>query len=339
MFCGLFEGSIILDVTLQILLVIAIIVKYVLSPLVVLIFLARKHWKMRRPINAVEKFLRNQQTLSTKRYAYTDIIAITNHFREKLGQGVFGYVFKGELPGSRQVAVKILNNSGRNGEEFINEVSTIGSIHHVNVVKLIGFCAEGSRRALVYDYMTNGSLDKYIFSLDGTIRRPFSWAKLNDIALGIARGIDYLHRGCEMRILHFDIKPHNILLDQNFNPKISDFGLARLYPKANSMITLSAARGTIGYIAPELISRSFGVVSYKSDVYSFGMLLMEMAAGRRNVNPHGRNRKEAVQDRLMVHSDEAINSAVLHQSTCCNAGRCYKCITNAFEALLFNSAV
>ncbi|PKA61728.1 putative receptor-like protein kinase [Apostasia shenzhenica] len=277
------------DGPLLLLVVIAIIVKYVLSPLVVLSFLAHKYWKIRRPINVVEKFLRNQQTLSTKRYAYTDIIAITSHFHEKLGQGGFGSVFKGELPGRRMVAVKMLNDSRHNGEEFINEVSTIGSIHHVNVVKLIGFCAEGSRRALVYDYMPNGSLDKYIFSLDGIVRRPFSWAKLNDIALGIARGIDYLHRGCEMRILHFDIKPHNVLLDQNFNPKISDFGLARLYPKGNSMITISAARGTIGYIAPELISRSFGVVSYKSDVYSFGMLLMEMAAGRRNVNPRVEN--------------------------------------------------
>lgn len=109
------------------------------------------------------------------------------------------------------------------------------------------------------------------------------------MALSIARGVDYLHRGCEMRILHFDIKPHNILLDRDFTPKISDFGLAKLHPKANSMILLSAARGTIGYMAPELISRSFGVISHKSDVYSFGMLLMEMAAGRRNVTPGAQN--------------------------------------------------
>ncbi|KAM0867690.1 hypothetical protein ACQ4PT_041809 [Festuca glaucescens] len=109
---------------------------------------------------------------------------------------------------------------------------------------------------------------------------------LNEIALGIARGINYLHQGCEMQILHFDIKPHNILLDSNFIPKVADFGLAKLYPRRNSFVPLSALRGTVGYIAPELISRSFGVISSKSDVYSFGMLLLEMAGGRRNANPN-----------------------------------------------------
>nr|CAD1838242.1 unnamed protein product [Ananas comosus var. bracteatus] len=236
-------------------------------------------------IDIIEKFLRNQEMLLPMRLSFTDIIAITGHFREKLGQGGFGSVFKGTLLSSQHAAVKMLENSKFNGEDFINEVSTIGSIHHVNIVRLIGFCSEGSKRALVYEFMPNGSLDKYIFSTKETGHRPFSWDKLNDIALGIARGIDYLHRGCDMQILHFDIKPHNILLDQNFIPKVSDFGLARLYPKDYSLVSISAARGTIGYIAPELISRNFGVISYKSDVYSFGMLLMEMAGGRRNVDP------------------------------------------------------
>ncbi|KAJ3692415.1 hypothetical protein LUZ60_012765 [Juncus effusus] len=137
--------------------------------------------------------------------------------------------------------------------------------------------------------MPNGSLDKYIFSRNGITRRVFTWAKLNQIALGVAHGIDYLHRGCEMQILHFDIKPHNILLDNNFNPKISDFGFAKLYPLDHSLVSLSAARGTIGYMAPKLVSRSFGVISYKSDVYSFGMLLLEMAGGRRNADPRVEN--------------------------------------------------
>ncbi|BAS70069.1 Os01g0115500, partial [Oryza sativa Japonica Group] len=198
---------------------------------------------------------------------------------EKLGQGGYGSVYKGVLlPGNIHVAVKILANYSCDGEEFINEVSTIGSIHHVNVVSLVGFCAEETRRALVYEYMPNGSLEKYIFSPE----KSFSWEKLNEIALGIARGINYLHRGCEMQILHFDIKPHNILLDSKFIPKVADFGLAKLYPQDNSFVPVSAARGTIGYIAPEMISWSFGVISSKSDVYSFGMLLLEMVGGRRN---------------------------------------------------------
>lgn len=109
--------------------------------------------------------------------------------------------------------------------------------------------------------------------------------QLSEIGLGSARGIDYLHRGCDMQILHFDIKPHNILLDSNCVPKVADFGLAKLYPRDNSFVPLSAARGTIGYITLEMISRSFGVVSSKSDVYSFGMLLLEMVGGRRNAAP------------------------------------------------------
>ncbi|XP_015623665.2 LOW QUALITY PROTEIN: LEAF RUST 10 DISEASE-RESISTANCEUS RECEPTOR-LIKE PROTEIN KINASE-like 2.4 [Oryza sativa Japonica Group] len=250
------------------------------APLVVMTFLAHKCWKKRITIDAVDKFLRMQLMLGPTRYAYTDITAITGHFRdEKLGQGGYGSVYKGVLlPGNIHVAVKILANYSCDGEEFINEVSTIGSIHHVNVVSLVGFCAEETRRALVYEYMPNGSLEKYIFSPE----KSFSWEKLNEIALGIARGINYLHRGCEMQILHFDIKPHNILLDSKFIPKVADFGLAKLYPQDNSFVPVSAARGTIGYIAPEMISWSFGVISSKSDVYSFGMLLLEMVGGRRN---------------------------------------------------------
>nr|CAD1838384.1 unnamed protein product [Ananas comosus var. bracteatus] len=243
-----------------------------------------KDAKSRVSIDIVEKFIRDQQMLSPKRYSYTDIIAITGHFREKLGQGGFGSVFRGILLNGKYVAIKMLGKSQFNGEDFINEVSTIGRIHHVNIVQLIGFCSEGSKRALVYEYMPKGSLDKYIFSTKGTNSRPFSWDKINEIALGVARGIDYLHQGCDMQILHFDIKPHNILLDNHFNPKVSDFGLAKLYPKDYSLVSLSVARGTIGYIAPELVSRNFGIVSDKSDVYSFGMLLLEMAGGRRNVD-------------------------------------------------------
>jgi len=263
-------------------LVFAVLSRLVIAPLSVLTFLAYKYWNTKIAIDAVEKFLQMQLALGPTRYAYTDITAITGHFREKLGQGGYGSVYKGVLPGDFHVAIKVLVSSMSDGEEFISEVSSIGSIHHVNVVRLVGFCSEEMRRALVYEYMPHGSLEKYIFSSE----KCFSWDKLNEIAVGIARGIDYLHRGCDMQILHFDIKPHNILLDSDFTPKIADFGLAKLYPRDNSFLPVSAARGTVGYIAPEMISRSFGTISSKSDVYSFGMLLLEMAGGRRNVDPH-----------------------------------------------------
>lgn len=270
---------------------IAVLCRFVLAPLMVLLFLAHKYWKTRITIDAVEKFLRMQQMIGPTRYTYTDIVAVTSHFRDKLGQGGYGSVFKGVLhPGDVHVAVKMLDSkSNCNGEDFISEVSTIGRIHHVNVVCLIGFCSEEMRRALVYEYMPHGSLDKYIFSAE----KSFSWDKLNEIALGIARGINYLHQGCEMQIVHFDIKPHNILLDSNFVPKVADFGLAKLYPRDNSFVPLSALRGTIGYIAPEMISRSFGAISSKSDVYSFGMLLLEMAGGRRNVDANAVNSSQS----------------------------------------------
>ncbi|KAG0538133.1 hypothetical protein BDA96_03G209000 [Sorghum bicolor] len=288
-----------------------VLCRLVLPALVVFTFLAYKYWKTRITIDAVEKFLQMQQMLGPMRFAYTDITAITSHFRDKLGQGGYGSVYKGVLlPGNVHVAIKMLGNSNCNGDEFISEVSTIGRIHHINVVRLVGFCAEEMRRALVYEYMPHGSLDKYIFSAE----RSFSWDKLNEIALGIARGINYLHLGCDMQILHFDIKPHNILLDSNFVPKVADFGLAKLYPRDKSFVPASAMRGTIGYIAPEMVSRSFGAISSKSDVYSFGMLLLEMAGGRRNADQNAANSSQAyypawVYDRLAAQEVGEISVA------------------------------
>ncbi|PON94157.1 Serine/threonine protein kinase [Trema orientale] len=213
---------------------------------------------------------------------------MTNGFKDKLGEGGFGSVYKGKLSSGHLVAVKTLDKSKANGQDFVNEVATIGRIHHVNVVRLIGFCIQGSTRALVYDFMPNGSLDMYIFPREGT-RKSLNYKEIFEISLGVACGIEYLHKGCDMQILHFDIKPHNILLDENFIPKISDFGLARLCPLENSLISLTAARGTMGYIAPELFYKNIGGVSHKADVYSFGMLLMEMANKRKNLNVNAEN--------------------------------------------------
>ncbi|XP_078149651.1 rust resistance kinase Lr10-like [Carex rostrata] len=278
----LFGFMLILVVILEILLVL-LALRLTLLPLATLLFLLHKYKRVSLSMNSIEKFLRKHEMLSVRRYDFIEISIMTNHFREKLGQGGFGSVYKGKLFNGCEVAVKILTNSLGDGDDFMSEVATIGRIHHANIVRLIGFCSEGSNRALVYPYMSKSSLDKYIFSSGNS---SFSIEKKREIALGIARGIDYLHRGCQMQILHFDIKPHNILLDHDLTPKISDFGLAKLYSREFNLVTLNTARGTVGYIAPELISRAFGVISYKADVYSFGMLLMEMASGRRNVDNH-----------------------------------------------------
>jgi len=231
----------------------------------------------------IEEFLQSHDhNLTLIRYSYSEIKKITHGFNDKLGEGGYGSVYKGKLRSGRLAAVKILCKGKANGQDFINEVAAIGRIHHCNVVQLIGFTVEGSKRALIYEFMPNGSLEKYIFSRQGSI--PLSNQKIYEISLGVARGIEYLHEGCDMQILHFDIKPHNILLDENFTPKVSDFGLAKLYPTNNSVVSLTMARGTMGYMAPELFYRSIGGVSYKADVYSFGMLLMDLVGRRKHLN-------------------------------------------------------
>ena len=161
--------------------------------------------------------------LKPTRYSYADIKKITNQFQDKLDERGYGIAYKEKLSEEVHVAVKILNNSKGNGEKFIKEVGTMGRIHHVNVVRLIGFCVGGFRRALIYEFLPYESLEKFIFSR-AIKNHSLDWKKVQDIALGIAKGIEYLHQGYDQRILHFDIKPHNILLDYNFNPKISDFG-------------------------------------------------------------------------------------------------------------------
>ncbi|XP_043722002.1 PR5-like receptor kinase [Telopea speciosissima] len=242
-------------------------------------------WKKRTRNNQnVEAFLRNYGSQAPKRYSYSDIKKMTNSFKEKLGQGGYGGVFKGKLPDGRLVAVKVLNASKGNGAEFINEVASISSTSHVHIVTFLGFCFNDSKRALIYEFMSNGSLEKFIYNKKSVKACPdhhLCWAKLHQIAVGIAKGLEYLHVGCNTRILHLDIKPHNILLDEDFCPKISDFGLAKLCPTKDSIISMADTRGIIGYIAPEVFSRNFGGVSHKSDVYSYGMMVLEMVGGRK----------------------------------------------------------
>ncbi|KAL8463344.1 hypothetical protein ACS0TY_034124 [Phlomoides rotata] len=257
--------------------------------------LARKHTLLRRVFGFqkaklgnekdIELFLKNNGHLAPMRYHYFDIKKMTKSFSEKLGQGGYGSVYKGKLWDNRLVAVKILNESKGNGEEFMNEVASISRTSHVNIVTLLGFCFEGTKRALIYEFMPNGSLEKYVQIIDSSfVEGELGWQKLFEISLGTARGLEYLHQGCNMKILHLDIKPHNILLDKDFNPRISDFGLAKLCPNRSSIVSMMVARGTIGCIAPEVFSRNFSEVSHKSDVYSYGMMVLEIAGGRKNID-------------------------------------------------------
>jgi interleukin-1 receptor-associated kinase 1 len=257
----------------------------------------------------IEAFLKDHgNALLQKRYKFSEIKKMTNSFKIKLGQGGFGVVYKGKLCNGCLVAVKILNASKGNGEEFINEVASITRTSHVNIVTLLGFCFEGRKKALIYEFMSNGSLDKFIYNKGPETVTSLSWDNLHQIAKGIARGLEYLHRGCTTRILHFDIKPHNILLDENFCPKISDFGLAKLNLKKESIISMSGQRGTMGYVAPEMWNRHFGGVSHKSDVYSYGIMLLEMVGGRKNINADASHTSEIyfphwVYSRLELGSD------------------------------------
>ena len=244
----------------------------------------------------IELFLKDHGILVQKKYKFAEVKKMTNNFTVKLGEGGFGVVYKGETHNGYHVAVKILRASNGNGKDFINEVASISRTSHVNVVQLLGFSLEGNKKALIYEFMPNGSLDKFISNKGLESTPSLSWGNLLQIAKGIARGLEYLHRGCNTRILHFDIKPHNILLDENFCPKISDFGLAKLCPGKESTILVSDARGTIGYVAPEVCNKHFGGVSQKSDVYSYGMMLLEIVGVRTNINAEATQTSEYFPD-------------------------------------------
>eukprot|EP01018_Ginkgo_biloba_P034573 Gb_34171 [translate_table: standard] len=234
------------------------------------------------PKDKVENFLKQQAHETPIRYSFRQLKKATNNFREKLGEGAFGTVFKGKLSNGFDVAVKVLRDRSSQSEgQFMNEVGTIGRVHHINLVRLLGCCAEGSKRALVYEFMANGSLVNWIFRNQNG--RALGWEQLHRIALGTARGIAYLHGDCQNRIIHYDIKPANVLVDENFLPKVADFGLAKLCNREDTHVSMTGARGTPGFAAPEVWSRNNGPVTEKCDVYSFGMLVLEMVGGRKNL--------------------------------------------------------
>uniref|UniRef100_M4E5A1 Receptor-like serine/threonine-protein kinase n=1 Tax=Brassica campestris TaxID=3711 RepID=M4E5A1_BRACM len=227
-----------------------------------------------------DNFLENLSGMPI-RFAYKDLQLATNNFSVKLGQGGFGSVYEGTLPDGSRLAVKKLEGMGQGKKEFRAEVSIIGSIHHLHLVRLRGFCVEGTHRLLAYEFLAKGSLERWIFrKKDGDVL--LDWDTRFNIALGTAKGLAYLHEDCDARIIHCDIKPENILLDDNFNAKVSDFGLAKLMTREQSHV-FTTMRGTRGYLAPEWITSY--AISEKSDVYSYGMVLLELIGGRKNYDP------------------------------------------------------
>ncbi|KAF5730799.1 LRR receptor-like serine/threonine-protein kinase [Tripterygium wilfordii] len=220
---------------------------------------------------------------NVKTYSYKELSIATNDFTfaNKIGEGGFGSVYKGRLKNGKIAAIKVLSAESRQGVgEFLTEINVISEIEHENLVKLYGCCVEGNHRILVYNYLENNSLAQTLLG-GGHSSLHFSWRARSRIAIGVARGLAFLHEEVRPHIVHRDIKASNILLDKDLNPKISDFGLAKLIPSHMTHVSTRVA-GTIGYLAPEYAIR--GQLTRKADIYSFGVLLVEIVSGRCNTN-------------------------------------------------------
>ncbi|CAM6019760.1 unnamed protein product [Sphagnum balticum] len=226
---------------------------------------------------------------NVKSFTFDELVT-KNDSRKRLGQGLYGIVYEGNWEG-KKIAIKILKgvdgsfNEGAK-KSFISEVRTLGSIRHINLVQLLGYCIEGEGHALVYEYMSKSSLDKWLF--DDKLNHFLNWHERMHIIIGIAKGLAFLHQ-CNPIILHLDIKPQNILLDIDYTPKLADFGLARLLDGEQCQGNLSSTStpGTSPYMAPEV--HLLHQVSTKSDVYSFGVLLIEIVSGKKTFNVEGEN--------------------------------------------------
>lgn len=218
-----------------------------------------------------------------KMYSFKELRIATEDFSpiNKIGEGGFGSVYMGRLKDGTIGAIKVLSTESRQGlQEFLTEIIVISNVEHENLVKLYGCCVEGDHRILVYGYLENNSLSRTLLG-SGYSGIDFSWKMRTKICLGVARGLAFLHEEVEPRIVHRDIKASNVLLDKDLTPKISDFGLAKLFPDNQTHISTRVA-GTLGYLAPEYALR--GQLTRKADVYSFGILLLEIVSGRCNMN-------------------------------------------------------
>ncbi|XP_073006386.1 putative cysteine-rich receptor-like protein kinase 20 isoform X1 [Typha latifolia] len=218
-------------------------------------------------------------------YDFSHIANATNHFssENKLGEGGFGPVYKGQLPDGLEIAAKRLGaRSGQGLVEFKNEIQVIAKLQHRNLVALLGYCIQEEEKILIYEYMANKSLDFFLF--DKSRGAKLDWGKRFRIIEGIAQGVLYLHEHSRLRIIHRDLKASNILLDRDMNPKISDFGMARIFGSNETQANTNRVVGTYGYMSPEYAFG--GLFSIKSDVFSFGVLLLEIVSGKRNAGSH-----------------------------------------------------
>ncbi|CAA2998980.1 probable receptor-like serine threonine- kinase At4g34500 [Olea europaea subsp. europaea] len=216
-------------------------------------------------------------------YSLKDLEIATNRFSDDnvIGEGGYGIVYRGVLPDGSVVAVKnLLNNEGQAEKEFKVEVEAIGKVRHKNLVGLMGYCVEGAQRLLVYEYIDNGNLEQWLHGIVGPVS-PLTWEIRMKIAIGTARGLAYLHEGLEPKVVHRDVKSSNILLDRKWNPKISDFGLAKLLGSEKSYVT-TRVMGTFGYVSPDYAST--GMLNEGNDVYSFGVFLIEIITGKSPVD-------------------------------------------------------
>ncbi|XP_065857607.1 cysteine-rich receptor-like protein kinase 43 [Euphorbia lathyris] len=215
-----------------------------------------------------------------KQFSFDVLAAATKDFHptHKLGEGGFGPVFRGKLGDGREIAVKKLSHSSNQGKkEFMNEAKLLARVQHRNVVNLFGYCAHGTEKLLVYEYVAHESLDKFLFKSHR--KEQLDWKRRYDIITGTARGLLYLHEDSHNCIIHRDIKASNILLDDKWVPKIADFGMARLFPEDQTHVHTRVA-GTNGYMAPEYVMH--GHLSVKADVFSFGVVVLELISGQRN---------------------------------------------------------
>ncbi|XP_057482675.1 cysteine-rich receptor-like protein kinase 43 [Actinidia eriantha] len=220
-----------------------------------------------------------------KQFTFQTLVVATKNFHpdHKLGEGGFGPVFKGKLDDGRLIAVKKLSQTSNQGKrEFMNEAKLLARVQHRNVVNLLGYCAHGAEKLLVYEYVANESLDKLLFKSGR--HDALDWKRRYDIILGIARGLLYLHEDSHSVVIHRDIKASNILLDDKWVPKLADFGMARLFPEDQTHVNTRVA-GTNGYMAPEYVMH--GHLSVKADVFSFGVVVLELISGQKNSTFNG----------------------------------------------------
>ncbi|KAL6227914.1 hypothetical protein ACLB2K_001868 [Fragaria x ananassa] len=241
----------------------------------------------------------NEEDVAPRPYAYEQLEKMTDNFKEEVGRGASATVYKGVMLSSqRLVAVKKLDKVAAEGEkEFQTEMKVIGKTHHRSLVRLLGYCLDGPKKLLVYEYMSNGSLADILFKHE----RKLYWEERMGIARNIARGFLYMHEECDTQIIHCDIKPQNILMDENMCPKISDFGLAKLLQQDQTRTT-TGIRGTKGYVAPEWHRKM--PITVKADVYRFGIVLLEIVCCRRNVD-WSLPEEEAILDELVYHYFES----------------------------------